>query len=773
MTDFREKLQQSLGTGSTIERESHRGGQMSRVFLADETRLGRQVVVKVLSPELGAGVPADRFEREIKVAARLQHPHIVPLLTAGDVDGVPYYIMPFVSGASVRERLQAGPIAFAEAQSILRDVAKALAYAHRQGIVHRDIKPENVLLCEGTAVVTDFGVARAISAANTETGGVTLTQLGTQVGTPAYMAPEQAAGDPGVDFRADLYAFGVMAYELLAGRHPFAEKHSAQALITAHLIEAPTPLTTHATQITPVMSGVVMQCLGKDPQERPESASAVLAVFETMGGGVTVLPVAIASAPDAGRSAATIAVLPFTNMSGQQDNEYFSDGITDDIISALTGIPGLRVAARASAFSFKRRQEDLVAVGRTLGVQSLVQGTVRRSRNRVRVTAQLTNIGDGFQLWSERFDRDLDDIFAIQDEIARSIVQRVQIALGLAHQSAMVTRPTDDLQAYELYLRGREAVQQRTPPSMRRGLDFLLQAVARDPQYARAHLGVADAYIGLGVYQAIRPSEARANVERAIARAVALNPDLAAVHLLRAQLKLYLTPDWPSAGEDLADALRRDPNDSLANVYKAYLHALLGDRLARTEWAQRGVELDPLSPFVRGLAGMSYYCTGEYDSALACCEDGLAMDPNSVLCVWLSGLSYQRLGRLDEASDWFHRAVDLSRRSTLMLAFLHGALTLLGRSADGHAILDEMRTRATTEYVGACHWLMIALHSGDEHEIAAALRENIEAGTGPTSLAISVDVELADLLPHPRLGPLVRQLSLFAKRPSPGVPRTA
>ncbi len=770
MTDLREQLQRTLGAAYTIERELG-GGGMSRVFLAEDVRLGRRVVVKVLSPELGAGVSADRFEREIKLAARLQHPHIVPLLAAGDVDGLPYYTMPYVTGASLRERLQGGPLSSGEAQGILRDVAKALAYAHRQGIVHRDIKPENVLLSEGTAMVADFGVARAISAATTLVGGATLTQLGTQVGTPAYMAPEQAAGDPEVDFRADLYAFGVMAYELLAGQHPFAERRTAHALVTAHLTETPKPLTTHTTEVTPSLVSIVMQCLGKNPLDRPESASAVVAALDAASStpAPTMTPALAADAP---APAATIAVLPFANMSGDPDNEYFSDGITDDIISALTSVRGLRVAARASAFSFKGKLEDLATIGRTLGVQSVLQGSVRRAGNRVRVTAQLMNTRDGFQLWSERFDRDLDDIFAIQDEIARSIVERLELTLGLKVAASLVARPTDDLEAYELYLRGREAVQQRTPPSMRRGLEFFQQAIARDPAYARAHLGVAEAYIGLGVYQAIPPAEARVKAERAIVDAVALKPELAAVHLLRAQLKLYLGADWPTAGADLAEALRRDPNDALANVYMGYLCSLLGDRPTRTKWSLRGVQCDPLSPFVHGIAGMSYYCTGEYDEAIRLYDEGLAMDPNSVVCLWQSGVSFERLGRLDDALPRFSRAVDLSRRGSLMLAFLSGTLTRLGRADEARAVLEELRVRAGTEYVGESQLLMAALLGSDEEALAKALQLNVDAGTGPTTLAISVDKELEALMSHPRLGPLVRQLSLYAQRPNLP-PRTA
>jgi eukaryotic-like serine/threonine-protein kinase len=669
-----------------------------------------------------------------------------------------------LADASLRERLQAGLIPSNEAQGILRDVAKALSYAHRQGIVHRDIKPENVLLSEGTAMVADFGVARAISAATTLAAGGTLTQTGTQIGTPAYMAPEQAAGDPDVDFRADLYAFGVMAYEVLAGHHPFAERRTAHALVVAHMTETPKDLATHTTNITPSMASVVMQCLGKDPLERPESASAIVASLEAALSTPVHTPAVAVRMPTA---AVTLAVLPFANMSGDPDNEYFSDGITDDIINALTQVRGLRVAARTSAFSYKGKNENLAAIGHTLGVTSVLQGSVRRAGTRVRVTAQLMNARDGFQLWSERFDRDLDDIFAIQDEIARTIVQQLELTLGLTEAKSLVARPTDDLAAYELYLRGREAVQQRTPSSMRRGLEFFEQAIARDPVYARAHLGVAEAYIGLGVYQAIPTAEGRAQATSAIARAAALDPDLAAIPLLRGQLKLYLNHDWDTAGDDLAESLRRDPNDAIANVYMALLSAMLGDRAERSRWSAHAVKCDPLSPFVRGVAGMCHYITRDYDDALRLYEEGLAMDPNSVICLWQSGMTLDRLGRLNEELERFTRAVDLSSRGALMVSFRYRALHKLGRVAEANAVLDNIRARARTEYIAESFWLGPALLNEDEDQIEAALRLNIDAGTGPTTLSISVDRELEALLPHPRLGPLVRQLSLYTRSPLP------
>jgi serine/threonine-protein kinase len=767
MTDLRAQLQASLGDAYAIERELG-GGGMSRVFLAEETRLGRRVVVKVLSPELGAGLSTERFEREIRLAARLQHPHIVPLLAAGDVDGLPYYTMPYVAGASLRDRLAAGPIPIHEAQSILRDVARALSYAHRQGIVHRDIKPENVLLNDGSAMVADFGVARALRAASTLAGASeTITQLGTQIGTPAYMAPEQAAGDPDVDFRADLYAFGVMAYELLAGQHPFAERRSAHALVVAHMTEAPKPLTTHTTAVPASMASIVMQCLGKDPAERPESASAVVAALEAP----LTTP---ASPPVAAREPSTVAVavLPFTNMSGDPSNEYFSDGITDDIISALTQVKGLRVAARASAFSYKGKNEDLATIGRTLGVSSVLQGSVRRAGNRVRVTVQLMNARDGFQLWSERFDRDLDDIFAIQDEIARGIVEQLQQTLGLRNATVpVVARPTDDLEAYQMYLRGREAAVLRSPASLRRAIEYFRQALVRDPNYARAYVGLAEAHIGLGVYQYIPTIEAAREAESALEAAERLQPDLATLHVLWGQLKLYLRHDWHEAGPHLERALAIDPNEPLAHAYVAFLNGLLGNLEVAKTAAARAVAADPLSVFVRAVSVMGFPVHGiagaDSAAALEAHETALAMEPNSVIHLWMSGIRLSDFGRHAEAVRRLARAVELTQRGSLIVGMYARALAMAGRIDEARVLREELRERAEREYVGpAARLMMVGLDLDDEAAVASLLRENVAAMTGPTAIGTTVIRELEPLLDHPRLGPLVRRLTLWSTRPA-------
>jgi serine/threonine-protein kinase len=759
------QLQATLGTAYTVERELG-GGGMSRVFVATDTRLGRRVVVKVLSPDLVASVSAERFEREIRLAAQLQHPHIVPLLSAGDVDGIPYYTMPFVEGASLRERLATGPLAPTEAQSILRDVARALAYAHRQGIVHRDIKPENVLLAEGVAMVADFGVARALRAATTLAGDV-LTQVGMQIGTPAYMAPEQAAGDPDVDFRADLYAFGVMAYELLAGQHPFAGKRNIHALVAAHLTEQPKPLPTHASDVSASLSTVVMQCLGKDPAERPESASAIVRALE----GVAT-PNAASPAP-AVKPVPGIAVLPFTNMSGDPENEYFSDGITDDLIGALTPLKGLRVAARTSSFAFKGRNVELATVGSTLGVRTVLQGSVRRAGTRVRVTVQLMNAAEGTQLWSERYDRNLDDIFAIQDEIVRGIVDQLKVTLGLEQTAAvqLVAPQTDDLEAYQLCLRGREAAYLRSPASLRRAIEYFRQALIRDPNYARAHLGLAEAHIGLGVYQYIPTIEANDAATSALQAAGRLRPDLALVHVLWGQLKLYLRPDWHEAGPHLERALAIDPNEPLAHAYAAFLYGMLGNLEVSRAAALRAVSLDPLSLFVRAVSVMGFPVAGisgaDSAAALDAHETAIAMDPNAVIHLWMSAVRLSDFGRHEEAVARMRRTVELTQRGPLIVGMYARALALAGRREEALALRAELRERAQREYVGpAAMLMMVGLDLEDEAATAALLEANIAAMTGPTAIVTTVARELTPLLDHPRLGPLIRRLTLWATRPA-------
>ena len=358
---------------------------MSRVYLAEESSLGRRVVIKTLPSELARAVSSERFRREIRLAARLTHPHIVPLLTAGESDGVPWYTMPYLEGTTLRGRLAQGPMTIAEAVSLLRDVARALIYAHEHGVVHRDIKPENVLLTGGMGMVTDFGIAKALTAA-TGDGQSGLTTLGVVMGTPAYMAPEQGVGDPATDHRADIYAFGCMAYEVLTGAPPFTAG-TAVALIGAHAIDKPEPVSRRRPEIPAGLAELVMRCLAKQPADRPQSASEVLQVLDDLpartrsprrarlplvAGAVAILAgLAVVFLP--GRQekpAATapgpfhaVAVLPFVNTGGDPGDEYFSDGMTDELAHALAGLPDIRVAGRTSSYAYRGKPATVQATG--------------------------------------------------------------------------------------------------------------------------------------------------------------------------------------------------------------------------------------------------------------------------------------------------------------------------------------------------------------------------------------------------------------------------
>ena len=455
----------ALSGSYTLERELG-GGGMSRVFVATEDRLGRRVVVKVLSPELAAGVSAGRFEREIRFAASLQQANIVPLLATGELSGIPFYTMPFVEGESLRARLaRSAPLPIGECVDILRDVTRALGYAHAHGVVHRDIKPDNVLLSHGTAVVADFGIAKAISAARTSAGNPTLTDAGSSLGTPSYMSPEQVAGDEQVDHRADLYALGCMAYELLTGRPPFVAP-SPQRVLGAHISETPRPVAELRPETPAPLAAIVMKCLAKDPAGRPADAAELSRALEESTGpnashrrpsrwtrlpvagrvallGVVALGVAIVGvAVGRGRSRAaapaerSVAVLPLRNLSGDKANDYFGEGLAEEITDVLSKA-GVRVIGRSSAAALAARGVDPGDIAKQLGVGALLQGSVQRAGDDVRVTVQLTSAGDGATIWSETYDKQLKDVFAVQDQIARSVASALRVTLAGGAQASL------------------------------------------------------------------------------------------------------------------------------------------------------------------------------------------------------------------------------------------------------------------------------------------------------------------------------------------------
>jgi eukaryotic-like serine/threonine-protein kinase len=650
--DLRSQLQASLG-GYSIERELG-GGGMARVFTAVETALGRTVVIKVLSPELAAEVSSRRFAREIRLVASLQQANIVPVLASGETNGLPYYTMPFVEGLSLRDRLDTGgPFSIPEAVGVLRDVARALAYAHEHGVVHRDIKPDNILLSGDAAVVADFGIAKAISDARTADDSerpATVTQAGTAIGTPAYMAPEQIAADPDIDHRADLYAFGCVAYELLAGEAPFASRQGHQML--AHVSERPVPVAEKRLDCPAVMAQLVMRCLEKDPAARPQSAREILRVMDetTTGGGssplfrrltrpyATVALVALGvalvvaglTARDGTARELSVAVLPFSTFGGDSAQQYIAEGLADELATALGKVPGIRVVSRTLSYRYSGRDVDAAAVGRTLTADYVLHGNVRRAGDRLRVSAQLTSADDNSEYWSDNYSRDSRNVFEMQDEITREIAAalRARLGRGAADTTGVVTARsgTTDLEAYDLYLRGRFLLARRGP-AVRQSVERFEQAIARDNNFARAHAGLAVALELLPYFADVRAQDVR---ERAIAsarRALAIDSTLSEAYtaLGLAHQHAY---EWALAEQAHRRAVELDPNDASARVqYGRFLH-YTGRLTAALAEFERARFLDPYSAVASGWFAHLLDLSGRRREGIA--EYGRALEIDSV-----------------------------------------------------------------------------------------------------------------------------------------------
>ena len=690
------------------------GGGMSRVFVARDAALERDIVIKVLAPELAAGVSAARFTREIKLAAGLQQANIVPLHSAGETDGLPYYTMPFVDGLSLRARLERnGALPVGEAVSVLRDVTRALAYAHERGVVHRDIKPENILLSGDAAVVTDFGIAKALSVSRTAAPGGTLTQLGTSIGTPAYMAPEQASGDPATDHRADLYAMGCVAYEMLTGKAPFAGRPTHQ-LFAAHLTEIPAPLATTRADVPGPLAQLVARLLEKDPARRPQSAREVLQALDavTTGPGpvsaprssrrritmvaaigaglaiITTLAFAVwlssRRAGDAAAAVGAVAVLPFENASGDTASNYFADGMTDELALGLAKVPGLRVASRTSSYTFRKHDGlDARAIAAKLGVGAIVEGTVRRVGTQLRVTAQLTRGSDGQSLWADGFTTDANDVLSVQARLTQAIVAAVAPALASKPSAATTTAiatasKTRDAAAYDLYLRARYELNRRGS-GVRRSIALFQQALARDADFADAWAGLSAGWSMLSYYDASVPAMLALDSTRIAAhRALAL--DSLNWEPWAAMGYRYSQANYPDSAEV---ALRRSVSLAPRQAIPHRWLALTYQDLGRFEQAEReyriALELDPLSAISSSnLASVLMRKPSGRMEARALARRAVALDPANVSGITTAAIVLFRTGDYDESLRLLRSLSDEGARDASVAAAWAGDLIASG-----------------------------------------------------------------------------------------------
>jgi serine/threonine-protein kinase len=745
MSDLRSRLGNGLTSRYSLDRELGQGG-MAVVYLAHDLRHDREVALKVLRPEISAEIGAERFLREIKLAAGLTHPHILPVFDSGEADGLLFYVMPSMEGRSLRERMdRERQLPLADALRITREVASALDYAHRHNVVHRDIKPENILLHEDAAMVADFGIGKALSGE-----GASLTQTGLSLGTPAYMSPEQAAGELGADGRSDLYSLGCVLYEMLAGEPPFTGI-SAQAIIAKRFI-SPIPKIRTTRDVPEAVDSAVTRALARTPVDRFASAAEFAAALRD----IQREPAACAAAEPARANPRAIAVLPLSNMSADPENEYFADGMTEEIINALAKVPAMQVASRTSSFAFKGKEVDVRQIGEKLGVSSVLEGSVRKVGNRIRITAQLISVENGYHLWSESYDRQLEDVFAVQDEISRAIVDALK--LRLADDAAQVVAPTKNLEAYTLYLKGRFFFVKLSEPGLRKALDLFQRALLQDPGFARAYAGIADVWCNLAD-DWVAPDEAYPRAKAAAERALQRDPELAEAITSIGKVLCWHEWDFAAAEAQLARAVALSPNYAEAHYVHGTALPLVGRLDDAIETMAKALKLDPLSVhYSEWLARFLLYAH-DYDGAIAQAHRTLEMDEVCIRAPHYIGSAYLAMGDAETALTWYRRAQALEKAVRSYDAMIVRALAALGQREEADAIMLRLEEESRQQYLRSEILAMGYAAVGDLDRAFDSLERAFQARSAGL-IYLHLDPGYAPLRGDPRYADLVGRIGL-------------
>ncbi|MCC6316403.1 MAG: protein kinase [Gemmatimonadaceae bacterium] len=688
--------------GSYVLRRELGGGGMSRVFEAREVALGRVVVVKLLSPDVAAAVSAERFKQEIKVAANLRHPHIVPLLSAGTADGMLYYTMPYISGESLASRLAHSPrFSVAAAVELTEEVADALDYAHRQGVVHRDIKPGNVLLEGGHAVVTDFGIARAVAQQVTAGGG--LTQTGFILGTPTYMSPEQGSGDA-TDGRSDVYALACVLHEMLAGEPPFTGP-TMQAILVQHLVHPPPSI--EREDVPSAILEILRCALAKAPADRYQTAAefrdALRAIdFRSLSREIPVISPTTITAQAIGAISSgpidSLAVLPFVHEHSEGDDEYLADGITESILNKLTRVSGLRVVPRSTVFSYKKRNLPVASVARELRVRALVTGRVMQRGHHLMVSAELIDVASDAQLWGDRLARSTTDIFAVQEEVATEIVKSLRLRLSHEEHQELHRRHTENSEAYDAYLRGRHQWNKRTRAGFMRAIEHFKEAIDHDPRYALAFTGLSDTYNVLGYYNFQAPRDVYPRATAAAMRALELDPGIAEAHASLGYTRLFFEWDWDGAASSFRRAMALDPSYASAPQWYAWYFLVAGRADESVTAMRTALELDPLSLIINAHMGYALFWAGRHEEALKQLHKTVQLDPEFALAYWPLGAVHVYQGNGEAAIAAFRSLVALSN-GTVGLGYLGITAGCFGRPDIAREALDRLEAKAREEYV--------------------------------------------------------------------------
>jgi len=727
--------------GKTISRyritEKLGEGGMGVVYKAEDTELKRIVALKFLPGHVleSEGEKA-RFVHEARAAASLDHPNICTVYEIGRAEGYEFIAMAYVEGESLKARIEAGPVEPYEAVNVAAQVADALREAHDHGIVHRDIKPANIMLtAKGRAKILDFGISRSASLTK-------ITKTGTTLGTVAYMSPEQARGE-GADSRSDIWSLGVVLYEMVTGRLPF-EGDYEQAIVYGILNRDPEPVTSARGGAPAELERILRKTLAKEPGRRYRRAVALLQDLKSLSGDLEARVEAQgsrethAAAPGSdsertgvevgdAKAIPSIAVLPFVNMSPDPENEYFGDGLAEELINALAQIEGLRVAARTSAFRFRGGEADIGEIGERLGVRTLLEGSVRRAGNKVRVTAQLINVADGYHLWSDRYDRELEDIFAIQEEISLAIVKQLKVKLAVEEiDGPIVKKYTENLDAYSLFLKGRYYWYKLTAEGWSKSMEHFEKAITVDPTYAPAYAWLSISRQSQAFWGDRSPRELISRSRELAETAIRMDEGIAEAHNSLAVIHFVYDWDTEAADREFDRSLELAPTGALTRVNYALILMIRNRKDEAMALAKHARKLDPLSGTIAAWAGVMPCYVGRYDEAIEQLEQAVPLAPDYWQLHYSLGEACLHASKLDEAVEASRRAVDLSGGASVALVNLACALYLSGRKGEAEKVFGSLKDRALERYVSPAKLALVHAAEGDKEAAVASLERALE-----------------------------------------------